>query len=109
MMDDTVTNLAEIFNRSTPLSYQDWISKKNKIGLPYIAFAFKGHSFEQHKNFIVGGGEKFDNTYRREKRETGTVHKNGNLIPGKQYAVALRGYTAEVILQYAHSGPSLTI
>ncbi|CAB4026493.1 phosphatidylinositol phosphatase PTPRQ-like isoform X1, partial [Paramuricea clavata] len=98
MVDETVTNIAETFSRNL-LSYQEWIRRENKIGFPYIAFVFKGDSFEQHKNFIVGDGEESDHTYRRKKRAT--LHKNGNLIPGKQYAVALRGYTAET--KYATS------
>jgi hypothetical protein len=102
MVDETVTNIAQTFSRNL-LSYQEWIRRENKIGFPYIAFVFKGDSFEQHKNFIVGDP---DHTYRRKKRAT--LPKNGNLIPGKQYAVALRGYTAEVILQYAHPGPFFT-
>lgn len=99
MVDDTLkkqlNNLSEVFKE--PLkSYQEWYKLEEKVGVPYVAFAFEGEKFEKYKNFIVGNDEKFENTYSRRKKRTQPEHKNGKLIPGKDYAVAVRAYTAKV-------------
>ena len=95
MVDETIKDTAAIFDKPNPLSYKEWAKRENKIGIPYVAFAFKGDAFDKHKNFIVGNGEKYDNAFSR-RRKRAKNFKNGELIPGKEYAVVLRGYTTKV-------------
>ena len=102
MVDGTISDkkLEDIFNtkESDLWFYKDWLNIKNKTGVPYIALAFKGELFDTKEDLVViGSGETFDNTLvRRKKRNTNVKPKNGKLIPGKQYAVAVRGYTEKV-------------
>ena len=104
MVDGTISHekLADIFNteESDLLFHEGWLNAEKNIGVPYIALAFKGELFDTKKDLVViGSGETFDNTFaRRKKRNTIVKPKNGKLIPGKQYAVAVRGYTEKVNL-----------
>ena len=103
MVDDTISdeNLINIFNteESKLLFYEHWLKTEKKLGVPYIALAFKGEQFDTKKKLVViGSGKTFDNTLaRRKKRNTNVNQTNGELIPSKQYAIAVRGYTEKVI------------
>lgn len=102
MVNDTISDeeLVDIFNtkESELLFYDDWLKTENKIGVPYVALAFKGELFDKKKDSVViGYGDTFDNTLaRRKERNTNANQTNGKLIPDKQYAVAVRGYTEKV-------------
>jgi hypothetical protein len=103
MVNDSVKNLEKKINTIEPTTYSKWYEMENKVGVPYIAFAFKGDEFETHQNLTIGGDEAFDNTYKSRKKRAESGHRNGKLVPGKEYAVALRGYTAEVYIYVAFS------
>lgn len=100
MIDKTILEkLDDIFEEEILRTYKDWITEENKIGIPYIAFAFEGEKYNSSNKVIIGNGDTFDNTLaRRKRRNTNEQQENGNLIPGKQYAIAVRGYTEKVIL-----------
>ncbi len=98
MVDDTVNNLEDIFNRDELKTYDEWKEGGYKIGIPCIMWAFKGDSFNKNENLIIGNDKKFDNTYARRKKRAESKLRNGELIPDREYAVAVRGYTAKVSL-----------
>ena len=103
MIDDSISTeiLNNIFEKEISRTYEEWIKEENKIGVPYIAFAFEGEKYKSNNEVIIGKGDTFDNTLaRRKKRNANGQQKNGNLIPGKQYAIAVRGYTEKVILLF---------
>ena len=98
MVDDTVKNLEDIFNNDELKTYDEWKEGEYKFGVPCIMWAFKGNSFEDNKKLTIGSGKEFDNTYARRKKRADSKLRNGELIPGRNYAVAVRGYTAKVNL-----------
>ncbi|XP_046846179.1 receptor-type tyrosine-protein phosphatase S-like isoform X2 [Xenia sp. Carnegie-2017] len=94
----TESDYTEIFKKrkTQPLSYNEWIEKKQKTGIVFVAFAFNGSSFDYYENFVIGRGQPFDNDVsRRKRRADERSYRNGELIPGKHYAVALRAFTDE--------------
>ena len=112
MIDQSILKkeLDDIFEGEILLTYKDWIKKENKIGIPYIAFAFEGEKYNSSNKVIIGNGDTFDNTLARRKRRTiNGQQENGNLIPGKQYAIAVRGYTEKVILLFYNLKRTITI
>lgn len=102
MIDDSKSkDDIRIFLKKDLLTYEKWMKKEDKIGSPYIAFAFEGEKYDEYNKVTVGNGDTFDNTLaRRKKRNTNEQQTNGELIPGKKYAIAVRGYTEKVILLF---------
>ncbi|CAB4044652.1 Hypothetical predicted protein, partial [Paramuricea clavata] len=103
MVDGTENSqdLARIFNKneSELILYEKWKNLDDKLHIPYIASAFSADLYDENKNFIIGKGDDFDNTYpsRKKRALDESKSKNGKLIPNKKYAVAVRAYTAKVI------------
>jgi hypothetical protein len=96
MVDDTVKNPAEILNTDEAKTYKQWKTDGYKVGVPYVAFAFKGDSYEENKNLIIGNEKTFDNRHKRRKKRDESNLTNGKLVPNKEYVVAVRGYTEKV-------------
>ena len=71
------------------------MKKEERIGVPYVAFAFKGEDFEINQCFVLGAGQTFSNKFSERKRNA-DQYRNGPLDPGSSYKFFVRGYTAEV-------------
>ena len=71
------------------------LTKEERYGKAYIAFAFKAEDFDKYQRFVLGNGTSFENEFSRRKREN-KEYRNGKLTPGSDYAYHLRGYVNKV-------------